>query len=461
MREGGKAAMMARARIAALILAVVPLPGIAVADGALAITSNVAQDGVAYGFVRNFPAATAQAAALDTCRKMSNTQRTVASCRIVGMFTDRCFAIALVPQGGAATLAWAIDADREEAKSKALARCAGSAAGAGDTCRIVQSRCDGSTWAAQCGGRNGGAPDQRILGCTVLIGSGDESDADLVSDYVNRGNAHADRQDYDKAIADYGEAIGRNRTHAVAYYDRGSAYRMKGDYDKAIADYDRAIALDPRYEDAFVNRGVAYASKGDPDRAISEFTTALMLDGSDAAAFRNRGDAYADKGDLGLALQDYDEAIRRAPAESDGYRRRGYLHFYAGQFTAVADDLARVLASEPDDIYATLWSYLAAARAGIADSDGRLKRNAAAGSSDWPFPVIELLLGRRTSEATVAAASTPAQQCEAQFYVGEWKLLRGDTSGAAAAWQTAIEQCPKSFIEYKGARAELKRLNPP
>jgi tetratricopeptide (TPR) repeat protein len=448
------------APLVALLAATLLLPGIAAADGALAITSNAVQDGVAYGFVRNFPAATAQAAALDTCRRMSNTRQTVASCRIVGMFTDRCFAIALVPQAGATTLAWAIEADRRAAQRKALAGCAGAAGAGADQCRIVQSRCDGSTWADQCGGRSGTAPEARIAGCTALIGSGDESDIDLVGDYVSRGNAHADRQDFDEAIADYGEALKRNPTRAIVYYDRGAAWRMKGDYDKAIADYDRAIALDPRYEDAFVNRGVAYARKGDADRAISEFTTALMLDGGDVAAYRNRADAYVDKGDLALAREDYDEAIRRAPGDPDAYRGRGYLHFYAGEFAAAADDLARVLAAEPDDSYAMLWRHLAAARAGLPADDGRLRRSASAGRTDWPAPVIELFLGGRTAEATLAAAATPAQQCEAQFYVGEWTFLRGDKAAAASAWQAAVDRCPKSFIEHKGARAELTRLKP-
>jgi lipoprotein NlpI len=184
-----------------------------------------------------------------------------------------------------------------------------------------------------------------------------------------------------------------------------------------------------------------------------------MLDANDAAAYRNRGDAYVDKGDLALAREDYDEAIRRAPGDADAYRSRGYLQFYAGDFAAAADDLARVLAAEPDDTYAMIWGYLAAARAGDADAGRRLRPSASAGS-DWPGPVIELLRGSRTAEAALAAASTPAQQCEAQFYVGEWKLLHADKAGAAAAWQAAAESCPRTFIERKGARAELKRLAP-
>ena len=449
---------MAGLLIAALLAVVLLRPDLAAADGALAITSNVAQDGVAYGFVRNFAPATAQAAALDTCRKMANTQRIVASCRVVGMFTNQCFAIALIPQAGATTLGWAIDPDRQAAQRKALDGCAGAAGDDEQKCRIVQSRCDGSTWADQCGRRNGASPEQRIAGCTALIGSGDESDADLVSDHINRGNAHAGRQDYDEAIADYGEALKRNPTHAVAYFDRGSAYRMKRDFDKAIADYDRAIALDPRYEDAFVNRGAAYAGKGDLERAVSEFTTALMLDGADVAAYRNRGDAYVDQGDLGLALQDYDEAIRRAPGDVDAYRSRGYLHFYAGDFAPAADDLARVVRSERDDLYAGLWAFLAAARGDAGTATRNLAATAAQPSPAWPAPVVELFLDKRSVEATLSAAGTPPQRCEAQFYVGEWKLLRGDKAGAVMALEAAAASCPKTFIEAKGAQAELKRL---
>jgi lipoprotein NlpI len=325
------------------------------------------------------------------------------------------------------------------------------------SCKVIQSRCDGTTLADRCGGRDGAPPDQRIVSCTALIGSGDESDSDLVSDYVNRGNAHADRQELDDAIADYGEALTRNPTDAIAFYDRGAAHRMKQDYDSAIADYDRAIALNPRYEDAFVNRGVAYAAKGDLDRAVTEYTTALLLDPADAVAYRNRGDVYLDKGDMGLAMDDFNEAIRQAPGDAGGYRSRGYLRFYLGDFAAAASDLARVVKSE-GDLYAALWAYLAAARTDVAAARTSLASTARTADHAWPYPVLDMLLGGQTAEATLSAASNPSERCEALFYGGEWTLLQGDRPAAVTALTAAVETCPKSFIEYKGARAELKRL---
>jgi lipoprotein NlpI len=448
-------------RTAALLAtALLAAPGSATADGVLAIgvSSPIVQGGVTYGYVRNFsPPASAQAAALDTCRRLANVPAAAESCRIVGLFTDQCFAIAFAP-AAATGLGWAIDADKHEAERKAMNDCAAAAGDHRDQCRIVQSRCDGSTFAARCGGHAGAAPAERIVGCTALIQSGDESASDLVSDFVNRGNAHLDREEFDLAISDYDEVLKHDPTYAIGWYDRGTAYRLKKDYDEAIADYGRAIALDPRYEDAFVNRGVAHAAKGDTDPAISDYTTALMLDASDVAAYRARGDAYADKGDLTLALQDYDEALRRVPGDVDTYRSRGYAHFYAGDFPAAAADLARVVAAQPDDVYAMLWAYLAAVRTDAAAAAKKsLLASAASANPAWPHPVIELFAGASTVEATLAAAQTPSQRCEGQFYAGEWKLLQGDRGGATAVLQAAVASCPKSFTEYKGAQAELKR----
>ena len=58
--------------------------------------------------------------------------------------------------------------------------------------------------------------------------------------------AYADKQEYDRAIADYDEAIRLNPEVATAFNNRGNAYADKHLYDRAIADYDEAIRLNPR-----------------------------------------------------------------------------------------------------------------------------------------------------------------------------------------------------------------------
>src|SRR5262249_44936399 len=107
--------------IAAVLLAAA-LAAPARADGVLAIgvTSPIVQGGLTYGYVRNFsPRASAQAAAVDTCRRLANVPQAAENCRVVAQFTDQCFAIAFVPQA-ATGLAWAVNSDRQEAERKAL-----------------------------------------------------------------------------------------------------------------------------------------------------------------------------------------------------------------------------------------------------------------------------------------------------------------------------------------------------
>src|SRR5580704_10109714 len=69
---------------------------------------------------------------------------------------------------------------------------------------------------------------------------------------------------------------------AGAFYDRGYVWQAKGEYDKAIADYNEAIRLDPKLVRAFVNRGSAWLIKGDNDKAIADYDEAIRLDPKDA-----------------------------------------------------------------------------------------------------------------------------------------------------------------------------------
>src|SRR5262249_43894419 len=46
---------------------------------------------------------------------------------------------------------------------------------------------------------------------------------------------------------------------ATAYFGRGVVYDMKGEYQRAIADYDQALRIDPNMKKAAENRRIAWA----------------------------------------------------------------------------------------------------------------------------------------------------------------------------------------------------------
>jgi lipoprotein NlpI len=111
-----------------------------------------------------------------------------------------------------------------------------------------------------------------------------------------------------------------------------------------------------------------------------------------------------------------------------------------------------------DEIYPMLFRYLARARGG-ANATAELEANASRlKSKAWPYAAIELYLGRRSTEATLDAAGKTAERCEAEFYIGEWHLIRGEREQARPRLQKAIDSCPKGFVEYIAGVAELKRL---
>ena len=315
--------------------------------------------------------------------------------------------------------------------------------------------------------------------------------------YSVRGFAYASKGDPDRAIGDYDQAVRLNPKNAVAYLNRGDAYRSKGDPDRAIQDYDQAIQLapaDPRNVNAYVGRGLAYANKNDPDRAIKNYDHAIQLDPKNAVAYVARGDTYRSKDKHDLAIQDYDQAIRLNPKFALAYVGRGDAYQNKGDPDRAIQDYDQAIQLDPtngdpyvgrgdayeskddpdraiqdyhqaiqlelkDDIYSAIWRYLARERAG-ENGAAELEANAVRlKSKDWPYPVIELYLGRRSPAEVLSVASNPDENCDAQFYTGQWHLLHGNRAAAATALRAAAAICPNDTFEYKRALAELKRLN--
>ena len=247
----------------------------------------------------------------------------------------------------------------------------------------------------------------------------------------------------------------RNRTYA--YYNRGLAYYNKGQFDRAIADYDRSLTLNPTYAIAYNNRGLAFDSIGKYDRAIADYTRSIQLNPRYAIAYYNRANAFGRKQRYSRAIAEYGQALKRAPRYAKAYSRRGYTHYMTGNYKAAVADLQKRLELEVSG-RAILFRYLARWRAGAADGD-ELKADAARlADQQWPYAAIELLLGRRTPEATLAAARSPVEQCQASFYIGQWYLLRQRQISAVKALKAAVAACPGNLTESRAARAELKRL---
>ena len=104
---------------------------------------------------------------------------------------------------------------------------------------------------------------------------------------------------------------------AWAFHNRGVAYCLKENYDRGVTDFNEAIALDSHFTYAFNNRGRANAAKNDYDRAIADYNRAVQLDSLCAVCFYNRGLAFRLKRDYELAMQDFITASESADASTE------------------------------------------------------------------------------------------------------------------------------------------------
>lgn len=280
--------------------------------------------------------------------------------------------------------------------------------------------------------------------------------------YFGRGTAWAEKGMIDNAIADYTSAIGLDPSLSMAYNNRGLLQMIKGNTELALADYGEAIRLDPRVPAYYYNRGGAWLLKGEDEHELADDNEAIRLLPTYADAYNDRANVWRRRRDYARALADYDRALAINGKSSLYYRNRGLTHFFQGSFPAARADYATAIALE-QDAYAAIWHYLASLRAGDADNF-TLARNTA-WLKVWPAPVVRFYLGQLSAPQLLAAATAERdpvkrnqQQCEANYYLGEFELAAGRKGEARARFEKAKEICPLDFAESEEAAVELERM---
>jgi len=193
----------------------------------------------------------------------------------------------------------------------------------------------------------GGENVERILAGGPQSRSPAPPDARYAPALAARAEAFSDKNNYDRAIAAYGDAIRLDPKYAGAFAGRSTVYRLKGDLNHAIADGIEAVRLDPKLTATYFSRGSAYASKGDFDHAIADFDEAIRLDPKQFVAYNNRGYAYRGKGDLDGAIADFSAVIRLAPQFFPAYDNRGLAYAAQGDYDRAIADFDQAIKLNP------------------------------------------------------------------------------------------------------------------
>jgi tetratricopeptide (TPR) repeat protein len=154
----------------------------------------------------------------------------------------------------------------------------------------------------------------------------DKKDSDRVK------NEKKAREEFDRALKDFGKAAQLNPNLPQAYNGLGYAYRKLGDYAKALENYDRALQLSPRFVDAIEYRGEAYLSLNRLDDAKQSYLTLFAMDRKQADLLMQAMKEYVAKkktdpaGVDPAALSAFESWIAERAGVADATRAMGLYH---------------------------------------------------------------------------------------------------------------------------------------
>jgi tetratricopeptide (TPR) repeat protein/cellulose biosynthesis protein BcsQ len=194
---------------------------------------------------------------------------------------------------------------------------------------------------------------------------------DFTDAYFNRGLSYFALKKYSQAVNDYNVVIQVENNASDAYYNRGLAKNNMSLYEEAIKDYDKAIEIKPDYYSAYNNRGLAKESLKKQEEAITDYSKAIEIKPDYALAYMNRGISKEELKQLEDALKDYDKAIELKPDYDAAYNNRGLVKEYLKQFEEAIKDYDKAIEIKPD--YALAYMNRGISKEALKQYDGAIK----------------------------------------------------------------------------------------
>lgn len=164
----------------------------------------------------------------------------------------------------------------------------------------------------ECQGANAEAA---VAACKTLLDSGLPKEAELAEVQYRSGKALHALHRLDEAMEMLTASIA-TRPGAPAFAERGTVHYEKRAFDKAIADYTEAIRRDATQGEAFNNRAWTYYQAGRADKALPDADTAVRLLAGEAYVWDTRAHIHAKLGNREAAIRDFRAALKIDPASA-------------------------------------------------------------------------------------------------------------------------------------------------
>ncbi|HUL05436.1 MAG TPA: tetratricopeptide repeat protein [Candidatus Acidoferrum sp.] len=284
-----------------------------------------------------------------------------------------------------------------------------------------------------------------------------------------KGMADAALADVDKALADKSLTT---RDRVEANIVRGTVWgEQRAEHGRALAAFELALEIDADSIDARLGRAMALRGLGRFDEALLDFDELVRREPDDTMWRLRRCDVHYLKRDFRRAIEDCDDALARGASTFVGRTLRGVANYNLRQLDEAVRDFDVAATGPEQDYELALWHYFALLRAGDAQrAQTVLDHHAIHGAEPvprprWPQAVYQYFIGAVDSaEVQIRALNShdplirARQTCEADFYLGEFAALRGDTAAAKAALTRAMTDCPAASEERVAAETTLAEL---
>jgi len=240
-------------------------------------------------------------------------------------------------------------------------------------------------------------------------------------------------------------------------------YRSQRDTG-AIARAESALAADPRNVERFIQLGVAQSGARQFREAIRTFTRGLAVAPNDPMLYRWRGHRYLSVREFDRAMADLTRGFRLDSTNYGILYHLGVLRYVRGDFAGAADAFMRAQPRAPDAgelAGATDWLWMSLSRAGrTAEAKAMLERR----PDSLPTTVayaqrLKLYRGAIGPDEVLTAADTGDVAVATLAYgVGNWYLVRGDTTRARDWFERSVRSGGWPAFGFIASEAELRRL---
>jgi tetratricopeptide (TPR) repeat protein len=246
----------------------------------------------------------------------------------------------------------------------------------------------------------------------------------------------------------------------------GVEYRSQPDTG-AIARAERALAADPRNVQRFIDLGVAQSGARQFREAIETFTRGLAIAPDNALLLRWRGHRYLSVREMDRALADFNRGARIDTSVYGIWYHLGIVRFARGEFAAAAEAFKRAQPKAPDAgelAGSTDWLWMSLSRAGrAAEAKAMLARRPDSLPIDNAYTRrLKLYRGEIKPEELFRPADTADVQVATLSYgLGNWYLVRGDTTQALSSFERSIRSGGWPGFGFIISEVELRRLRRP